>query len=140
MFEDMGIPIGIPFPNCFQQKWGSGRQLKKSLKKFLSINKQNPPLFLQDNIQFGIGSIYYRLKKYAIAIKHFQKILDDYARGDKRFVSYFMLGLIHNVQGEKSKAMFVLEEALDKNPPEKIKNSIHRLINIVNDEPFHIPG
>ena len=51
-----------------------------------------------------------------------------------------MLGLIHNVQGEKSKAMFVLEEALDKNPPEKIKNSIHRLINIVNDEPFHIPG
>ena len=115
-------------------------QLKKSLKKFLSINKQNPPLFLQDNIQFGMGSIYYRLKKYTIAIKHFQKILDDYSRGDKRFVSYFMLGLIHNVQGEKSKAMFVLEEALDKNPPEKIKNSIHRLINIVNDEPFHIPG
>ena len=67
-----------------------------------------------------MGSIYYRLKKYTIAIKHFQKILDDYSRGDKRFVSYFMLGLIHNVQGEKSKAMFVLEEALDKNPPEKI--------------------
>lgn len=114
--------------------------LKKSLKAFVKISKQNPPLFLQDNIQFGMGSIYYRLKKYSMAKNHFQKILDDYARGDKRFISYFMLGLIHNVQGEKSRAIFVLEEALGNNPPKKIKNSIHRLINIINDEPSHASG
>ena len=114
--------------------------LKKSLKAFVKISKQNPPLFLQDNIQFGMGSIYYRLKKYSMAKNHFQKILDDYARGDKRFISYFMLGLIHNVQGEKSRAIFVLDEALGNNPPKKIKNSIHRLINIINDEPSHAPG
>ena len=113
---------------------------KKSLKIFLKIRKQNPPLFLQDNIHFGLGSTYYRLKKYTLATKHFQKILDNYARGDKRFVSYFMLGLIHNVQGEKSRAIFLLEEALGKNPPQKILKSIHRLINIVNDEPFHAAG
>ena len=114
--------------------------LKKSLKTFLNLSKQNPPLFLQDNIQFGMGSIYYRLKKYAMAKNHFQIILDDYARGDKRFISYFMLGLIHNVQGEKSRAIFLLEEALDKNPPKKMTNSIHRLINIINDEPSHAPS
>ena len=113
---------------------------KKSLKAFIKLSKQNPPLFLQDNIQFGMGSIYYRLKKYSMARNHFQKILDDYARGDKRFISYFMLGLIHNVQGEKSRAIFVLDEALGNNPPKKIKNSIHRLINIINDEPSHAPG
>ncbi|MBC8288516.1 MAG: tetratricopeptide repeat protein [Nitrospinae bacterium] len=112
-------------------------QFDKSLKLFLKLNKQKPPLFLQDNIQFGLGSVYYRLKNYPKATIHFQKILDDYARGDKRFVSYFMLGIIHNLQGDKSRAVYLLEEALSKNPPEKMKNGIHRLINVINDEPSH---
>ena len=112
-------------------------QFEKSLKLFLKLKKQNPPLFLQDNIQFGLGSAYYRLKKYPTATRHFQKILDNYAQGDKRFVSYFMLGIIHNLQGEKSRAIYLLEEALEKNPPEKMRNMIRRLINMVNDEPSH---
>ncbi len=115
-------------------------QFKKSLKLLLKLNKQNPPLFLQDNIQFGLGSAHYRLKNYPRATKHFQKILDNYAQGDKRFISYFMLGVIHNLQEEKSRAIFLLEEALGKNPPEKMQNMIHRLIDIVNDEPSYAAG
>jgi tetratricopeptide (TPR) repeat protein len=115
-------------------------QFEKSLKLFLKLKKQNPPLFLQDNIQFGLGSANFRLKKYPAATKHFQKVLDNYAQGDKRFVSYFMLGIIHNRQGEKSRAIFLLEEALSKNPPENMRNMIHRLINVVNDEPSHAAG
>ena len=115
-------------------------QFKKSLKLFSKLKKQNPPLFLRDNIQFAMGSANFRLKKYLTAKKHFQKILDNYAQGDKRFISYFMLGIIHNLQGEKSRAIFLLEEALGKNPPEKMRNMIHRLIYIVNDEPFHAAG
>ena len=112
-------------------------QFEKSLKLFLKLKNQNPPLFIQDNIQFGLGSSYYRLKKYPTATKHFQKVLDNYARGDKRFVSYFMLGIIHNLQGEKSRAIYLLEEALEKNPPERMRNMILRLINMVNDESSH---
>ena len=115
-------------------------QFEKSLKLFLKLKKQNPPLFLQDNIQFAMGSANFRLKKYLTATKHFHEILDNYAQGDKRFISYFMLGIIHNRQGEKSRAIFLLEEALGKNPPEKIRNMIHRLINVVNDEPSHVAG
>lgn len=115
-------------------------QFEKSLKLFLKLKKQKPPLFLQDNIQFALGSAYFRLKKYTTATKHFQKVLDDYAQGDKRFVSYFMLGIIHNLEGEKSRAIYLLEEALEKNPPEKMRNMIHRLINVVNDEPSHAAG
>ncbi len=115
-------------------------QFEKSLKLFLKLKKQKPPLFLQDNIQFAMGSANFRLKKYLTATKHFQKILDNYARGDKRFISYFMLGIIHNRQGEKSRAIYLLEEALGKNPPEKMRNMIHRLINVVNDEPSHAAG
>ena len=87
-----------------------------------------------------MGSANFRLKKYLTAKKYFQKILDNYAQGDKRFISYFMLGIIHNLQGEKSRAIFLLEEALGKNPPEKMRNMIHRLIYIVNDEPSHAAG
>ncbi len=115
-------------------------QFKKSLKLFLKLKKQNPPLFLKDNIQFAMGSANFRLKKYLTATKHFQKILDNYAQGDKRFISYFMLGIIHNLQGEKSRAIFLLEEALGKNPPEKMRNMINRLINVINDESTHVAG
>jgi tetratricopeptide (TPR) repeat protein len=115
-------------------------QFKKSLKLFSKLKKQNPPLFLRDNIQFAMGSANFRLKKYLTAKKYFQKILDNYAQGDKRFISYFMLGIIHNLQGEKSRAIFLLEEALGKNPPEKMRNMIHRLIYIVNDESSHAAG
>jgi tetratricopeptide (TPR) repeat protein len=107
-------------------------QFKKSLNLFLKLSKQNPPLFLQDNIQFGLGSAYYRLKIYPKAT--------NYARGDKRFISYFMLGVIHNQQGEKSRAIFLLEEALGKNPPEKMQNMIRRLIDVVNNEPSYAAG
>jgi TolA-binding protein len=115
-------------------------KFKKSLKLFLKLKKQNPPLFLRDNIQFAMGSANFRLKKYLTATKHFQKILDNYAQGDKRFISYFMLGIIHNRQGEKSRAIFLLEEALGKNPPEKMRNMIYRLIKVVNDEPSYAAG
>lgn len=125
--------------NSAMKKFRDG-QFKQSLKLFLKINNQNPPLFLKDNIQFGLGSAYYRLKNYSSATKHFQNILDNYSQGDKRFISYFMLGIIHNLQGEKSRALYLLEEALSKNPPEKMQNTIHRLIEIVNDEPSHAAG
>ncbi len=115
-------------------------QFKKSLELLLKLDRQNPPSFLKDNIHFGLGSAYYRLKNYSNATKHFQKILDNYAYGDKRFVSYFMLGVIHNLQGEKSRAIYLLEEALDKNPPENMRNTIHRLINIVNNDSSHSAG
>ena len=125
--------------NLAMKKFRNG-QFNKSLELFSNLTKQKPPLFLQDNIQFGMGSAYFRLKKYPKAKKHFQTILDNYAQGDKRFISYFMMGVIHNLQGEKSRAIFLLEEALEKNPPQKMQNMIHHLINIINDEPNHVAG
>ena len=115
-------------------------QFKKSLRLFIKLTKQKPPLFLQDNIQFGMGSAYFRLKNYPKAMKHFKKILDDFAQGDKRFISYFMLGVIHNLQGEKSRAVFFLDEALRKNPKKKMRSMINHLIDIINDEPAHAAG
>ncbi len=112
-------------------------QYQISLRLFNKLIKQNPPKFLEDNIHFGLGSSYFRLKKYSQAQKHFQKILDDFQMGDKRFNSYVMLGVIHNLQGEKSRALYLLDEALSNNPPERMKPLITRLIRNINEEPAH---
>ncbi|MBT6295293.1 MAG: tetratricopeptide repeat protein, partial [Nitrospina sp.] len=71
------------------------------------------------------------------AQKHFQKILDDFQMGDKRFISYVMLGVIHNLQGEKSRALYLLDEALSNNPPDKMKPLINRIIKNINEGPSH---
>jgi TolA-binding protein len=113
-------------------------QYNTSLKLFNKLIKQNPPKFLEDNIHFGLGSSYYRLKKYSQAQKHFQKILNDFQMGDKRFNSYVMLGVIHNLQGEKSRALYLLDEALSNNPPERMKPLISRLIKNINEESSHV--
>ena len=112
-------------------------QYRISLRLFNNLIQQNPPTFLKDNIHFGLGSSYFRLKKYSQAQKHFQKILDDFQMGDKRFNSYVMLGVIHNLQGEKSRALYLLDEALSNNPPERMKPLISRLIRNINEEPSH---
>lgn len=110
-------------------------QYTSSLKLFNNLIKQNPPMFLKDNIYFGLGSSYYRLKKYSKAQKHFQRILDDFIMGDKRFNSYVMLAVIHNLQGEKSRALYLLDQALDNNPPDKMRPLILSLIRNINQEP-----
>ena len=133
------IIFSISDYNSAMKSFRSG-QFKKSLRLFIKLTKQKPPLFLQDNIQFGMGSAYFRLKNYPKAMKHFQKILDDFAHGDKRFISYFMMGVIHNRQGEKSRAVFLLDEALRKNPSKKMRNMINHLIDVINDEPTHAAG
>ena len=112
-------------------------QYRISLRLFNNLIQQNSPTFLKDNIHFGLGSSYFRLKKYSQAQKHFQKILDDFQMGDKRFNSYVMLGVIHNLQGEKSRALYFLDEALSNNPPERMKPLISRLIRNINEEPSH---
>jgi TolA-binding protein len=108
---------------------------KISIEFFNKLIKQKPPQFLEDNIHFGLGSSYFRLKKYSQAKIHFQKILDDFQMGDKRFNSYVMLGIIHNLQGEKSRALYLLDEAFNNNPPERIKSLISSLIKNISEEP-----
>jgi TolA-binding protein len=111
---------------------------KISIEFFNKLIKQNPPNFLEDNIHFGLGSSYFRLKKYSQAKKHFQKILDDFQMGDKRFNSYVMLGIIHNLQGEKSRALYLLDEAFNNNPPERMKPLISSIIKNISEEPLNV--
>lgn len=110
---------------------------EKSIIRFQKLLKTNPPTRISDNIHFGIGASYYKLKKFEEAAKHFNLIVKKYPKGDKWPDSYVMMGVIHNILGEKSRAIYLLENALEKDLAEATRNLIKRLLVVIQeDEPF----
>ncbi|GJL78230.1 MAG: hypothetical protein NPINA01_12190 [Nitrospinaceae bacterium] len=109
-------------------------KLKQSMHKFNVALHSNPPVILKDNIHFGLASVYYKLRKYSKAIKHLEAIRKNFPKGDKWYMSHVMLGIIHNTKGEKSRALYILNQALEKNPPESIKRTIDLMMNKIQEE------
>jgi TolA-binding protein len=109
----------------------------KSIAEFETALGEKPPHFLMDNIHFGIGSAYYRLHKWKQATNHFHLVLDKYGEGDKWPASHVMLALIYNIIGEKSKAVYQLETALEKNIPDDTRKLIERILPVVRQVDSH---
>ena len=106
----------------------------KSIDHFQKILKRKPPRFLVDNIYFGIGSAYYKRNQMKEAAKYFEIITEKYSTGDKWPGSYLMLGLIYNFLNEKSKAIYLIENALEKNLTEQPRQILQRLLILIQDE------
>jgi len=112
-------------------------QYKRSMHKFNLALQSKPPRDLKDNIHFGLATAFYKLRKYKQAIKQLNAIRKYYPNGDKWHMSYVMLGMIHNQKGEKSRAVFILNEALTKNPPQDIRKIIDLMLNKIQGEPLN---
>lgn len=110
---------------------------KRSMHKFNLALHSNPPRELKDNIHFGLSTVFYKLRKYSQAIKQLEAIRKYYPKGDKWYMSFVMLGVIHNQKGEKSRALYILNEALKKNPPKNIKTIIDLMLNKIQGEPLN---
>ncbi len=113
-------------------------QFKRSMHKFNVALRNNPPKILKDNIHFGLATAYYKLRKYSQAIKQLNTIRKNYPQGDKWYMSHVMLGIIHNQKGEKSRALYILNEALKKNPPKNIRTMIDLMLNKIHGETGHV--
>ena len=109
-------------------------RLKQSMHKFNVALQNNPPRELKDNIHFGLATAYYKLRKYPQAIKQLDAIRKYYPQGDKWYMSHVMLGMIHNQKGDKSRALYILNEALKKNPPQNIRSMIDLMLNKIQGE------
>ncbi|MDA0690444.1 MAG: tetratricopeptide repeat protein [Nitrospinae bacterium] len=109
-------------------------KLKQSMHKFNVALQANPPIALKDNIHFGLASVYYKLRKYSEAIKHLEAVRKHFPKGDKWMMSHVMLGIIHNKKGEKSRALYILNQALEKNPPDSIKRTIDLMMKKIQEE------
>ena len=136
-----------PKPKVFSKKvYTAAIQLlkdgryKQSMHKFNVALQSNPPEDLKDNIHFGLATDYYKLRKYSQAIKQLNAIRKYYPNGDKWYMSYIMLGMIHNQKGEKSRALFILNEALKQNPPKNIRKMIDLMLNKIQGDTMHATG
>jgi len=110
---------------------------EKSIKRFQKAMSGNQPRSLEDNIQFGIGSAYYKLKQYPAAINYLDSVIKKYPGQDKWLVAHVLLGMIYGIDGQKSKSMYILEKALKSNPPDNIRKILDRLITITQEENFY---
>ncbi len=106
------------------------KQYWKSIEKYRKILKAQYPIDLEDNILFGLASNYFKLEKYDLAERNLEIIINKFHKQDKWLISHAMLGLIYNIQGKNSKAIYVLEAALMHNPSPQIKSIIQQLIRI----------
>ncbi|MEE9258465.1 MAG: tetratricopeptide repeat protein [Nitrospinaceae bacterium] len=109
---------------------------KKSVTRFKTTLKQNPPRSIADNIHFGLGASYYKLNRHPEAVKQFNQVVEKFPEGDKWFISNLMLGFIHNLNGDKSKAIYVLDRALRENPPDSVRGLIDRLLEVIEEGGF----
>ena len=133
-------PIKQPYRNNYYKnailsfRKGNYEESVLLFKKSLTVSQ---PQSLLDNIQFGLGSAYYKLKEYPSAIRHLDKIINNYPTQDKWFDSHVLLGLIYSLEGQKSKSIYIIEKALDNNPPSHIRNILNQLISITQEESFY---
>ena len=111
-------------------------QYVKSAKLFKNMLHLNPPHSLIDNILFGLSMSYFKMKKFSKAEEPLSRIIKVYADSNKWYMSHVMLALVHEKKGEKSQAIYVLEQGLKNDPPYFIRSMINNVINLVQDEPI----
>lgn len=106
----------------------NARKYEDALDNLKELEGMNPPADLADNIYFWMGQCQYKLDDFDKAIDSFHTVIDNYSKGNKVHDSRYMLGLSYSAIGEKSKAIEVLQNALDDRPPSAIKAKIQAAI------------
>ncbi len=85
-------------------------------EKFQELIQRFPKSEHADNAQFWIGEIYYREKWYEKAILEYQKVIENYPKGNKVPASLLKQGFAFFNLGDKSNARLILEELIKKYP------------------------
>ncbi len=83
---------------------------------FEAIIKDFPNSEHADNAQFWIGEIYYREKWYEKAILEYQKVIENYPKGNKVPASLLKQGFAFISLGDKANARLILKELSKKFP------------------------
>jgi tol-pal system protein YbgF len=83
---------------------------------FNTIITEYPNSQHADNAQFWIGEIYYREKWYEKAILEYQKVIENYPKGNKVPASLLKQGFAFLSLGDKANARLILNELAKKYP------------------------
>ena len=105
-----------------QERYVSAKQafdqgdLETARSAFEAIIKDFPKSEQADNAQFWIGEIYYREKWYEKAILEYQKVIENYPKGNKVPASLLKQGFAFISLGDKANARLILKELSQKYP------------------------
>ena len=84
--------------------------------KFQAFLTQYPKSANADNSQFWIGETYYREKWYEKSILEYQKVIENYPKGNKVQASLLKQGLSFLNLGDKANSRLILKELVSKYP------------------------
>ena len=85
-------------------------------KGFNDLIKQFPKSEQVDNAQFWIGETYYREKWFEKAILEYQKVIENYPKGNKVPASLLKQGFAFFNIGDKANSRVILQELVEKHP------------------------
>ncbi|MGB5422045.1 MAG: tol-pal system protein YbgF [Desulfobacterales bacterium] len=91
-------------------------ELEKARAGFQEFTKRFPNSQNADNAQFWIGEIYYREKWYEKAIVEYQKVVENYPKGNKIRSAMLKQGYAFLNIGDKANARLILKELINKYP------------------------
>jgi tol-pal system protein YbgF len=91
-------------------------ELEKAREGFQEFMKRFPKSPNADNAQFWIGEIYYREKWYEKAIVEYQKVVENYPKGNKIRSAMLKQGYAFLNIGDKANARLILKELVNKYP------------------------
>jgi len=83
---------------------------------FADYLKRFPNSQRADNAQFWIAEIYYREKWYEKAILEYQKVIENYPKGNKVPAAMLKQGMAFSNLGDRSNARLILRELVAKHP------------------------
>jgi len=89
---------------------------EKARKLFQDIIDRHPKSEQADNAQFWIGETYYREKWYEKAILEYQKVIENYPKGNKVPASLLKQGFAFLNLGDKTNSRIILQELIKKYP------------------------
>jgi tol-pal system protein YbgF len=91
-------------------------KLEDARQGFEGLIKQYPQSKNADNAQFWIGETYYREKWFEKAILEYQKVIEQYPKGNKVPASRLKQGLAFSNLGDNTNARLILQELIKKHP------------------------
>jgi tol-pal system protein YbgF len=108
-----------------------GGKLKEARRKFQELLRRFPTSRLADDAQYWIGETYYLEKRYDKAILEYDKVVINYAKGDKVPGALLKQGFAFLALGDKASAKQLLNQLVGEYPDsDEAKTARSRLLNL----------
>ncbi len=115
------------------------KNYKGAVAQFLRVLKTRYPAHLRDNILFGLGASFYKLRNWKRASTSLETLVKQVPKGDKWQEASLLLALTHYRNANRSRALHILQKAMERNPPPRIHHLMKRLdIRIQEDPPVGV--